>query len=232
MVVEARKGIHLSHQAKGVTHMRKPNLSKKVLLSLGAIAAAASIAGMGTFAAYSSTTSASSDITTGTVVINLGTAGTSANHLAIAATNVLPGDTISRSVDLISTSSDSLASVKLTTTASTSSALDTSVAGGLQLVVQKCATAWTETANTGTSGYSYSCGTPISVLATGAVIQAASTLNNLAVATPAGYANPTTDHLLVTMTLPSGTTETQVPQGAHSIILFTFDAAQHAATVR
>lgn len=214
--------------------MRKPSLSKKLLLSLGAIGAAASIAGMGTFAAYSSTTNASADIQTGTVVINLGTANTSANHLAIAATDVLPGDTISRSVDLISTSTDSLASVKLTTTApTTTSALNTDGTNGLQLVVQRCSAAWSETANTLTSGFTYTCsGTTSSVVATGAVIQANSTLGNLAVATASGYVNPTTDHLLVTMTLPSTTVEAQVPQGAHSVIVFTFNAAQHAVTTR
>ena len=34
------------------------------------------------------------------------------------------------------------------------------------------------------------------------------------------------DHLVITLTLPAATIESQVPQGSQSVIVFTFNAAQ------
>ena len=213
--------------------MRKSNRSKKVVLSLAALGAAASIAGLGTYANYTSTTSSSADVTTGTVSIALGSSGP-ANRLSVAATGVLPGDTISRAVDLTSTSTDALSSVKLTSTAPvTSSALDTDATNGLQLLIQKCSVAWTETANTSPqTGYTYVCGgTTTSVLggSTTPVIQTNTAFSGLAATAGPGNVTPTMDHLLVTMTLPSATIESQVAQGSQSVIVFTFNAAQRVA---
>lgn len=212
--------------------MPKASRSKKVLLSLAALGAAASIAGLGTFANYTSTTSSSADATTGTVSIALGASGP-ANRLAVAATGVLPGDSIARAVDLSSTSTDALSSVKLTTTATTSSALDTDGTNGLQLLIQKCTVAWTETANVSPqTGYTYSCsGTTTTVLggSTTPVIQSATAFSGLAATAGPGNVTPTMDHLLVTMSLPAATIESQVAQGSHSVVLFTFNAAQRTA---
>ncbi|HLI55969.1 MAG TPA: SipW-dependent-type signal peptide-containing protein, partial [Actinomycetota bacterium] len=68
--------------------------SKKLLLSLAAVGVAAGIAGLGTFATFTSSTNASEAISSGTVSINLGTAGGSANRLTIGASGLVPGDTI------------------------------------------------------------------------------------------------------------------------------------------
>ncbi|MDQ1536904.1 MAG: spore coat-associated protein [Actinomycetota bacterium] len=207
--------------------------SKKVLLSVAALGTAGAIAGLGTFAAYTSTTSGSASVTTGVVAIALATDGTG-NRLDVPATHVLPGDTVARVVDLSSTSTDPLSSVKLTTTAPTvTSALNTDATNGLQLLVQSCSSAWTETSNSPDSGYSYTCGgTTSTVLSSAAVVQANSVLGNLAATTTAGNVTATVDHLLITMTLPSGTTQAQVPNGATSTIVFTFNALQRTATNR
>jgi len=195
------------------THKRSK--SRKILLSLTALGLAASMAGLGTFAAYTSTTSASNSVTTGVVAIALATSGTG-NRMSVAATGVLPGDFVERVVDL-------------TTTASPSSALDTSGSSGLQLLIQKCSTTtgWTESGNGTTVGYSYTCsGTTTSVLASAAVIQSASPITGLAATAGAGNVTATMDHLMITMTLPLATTEAQVPQSSASTILFTFNATQ------
>jgi spore coat-associated protein N len=210
------------------TRTPKRSRSKKILLSLTALGLAASMAGLGTFAAYTSTTSASNSVTTGVVAIALATSGTG-NRMSVAATGVLPGDFVERVVDLTSTSTDALATVKLTTTASPSSALDTSGSSGLQLLIQKCSTTtgWTESGNGTTVGYSYTCsGTTTSVLASAAVIQSASPITGLAATAGAGNVTATMDHLMITMTLPLATTEVQVPQSSASTILFTFNATQ------
>ena len=85
----------------------------------------------------------------------------------VGATAIAPGDTIQRSVDLINSGSLDLASVTLTTTATTSSLLDTDATNGLQMVIDKCSVAWTEAG----PPYTYTCsGSTSSVLASRAVI--------------------------------------------------------------
>jgi hypothetical protein len=95
------------------------------------------------------------------------------------------------------------------------------------LVIQSCAAGWVEA---GTSpAYTYTCsGGAISVLATRAVIGSNLTLNNLTATTTAN----TTDHLLITLTLPSATTAAQVPNAATSTISYAFTGTQRAATSR
>ena len=175
---------------------KKGSLSQRLVLSLAALSTAGAIAGMGAFGSYTSTQSATETVTAGTVAISLGAINTPANRLTTNATNVVPGDTINRAVDLASTSSDSLSAVTLTTTATTSSLLDTDATNGLQVVIQSCAAGWVEAGSS--PAYTYTCsGGAISVLTTRAVIGANLTLNNLNATTTSS----STDHLLVTLTL-------------------------------
>lgn len=117
---------------------------RKVLLSLGALGVAGALAGMGTFATFTATTSASNTLASGTVVIALGNTGASTNRLTVNASGLVPGDTVQRSFDLSNTGSQDLASVALTSTASPSTLLDTDATNGLQMVIDRCSVAWTE----------------------------------------------------------------------------------------
>src|SRR6266702_6194722 len=154
--------------------------SSKVLLSLAVLGAAASIAGLGTFATFTSSTSASHTVSSGTVTIALGATGASTNRLNVDATAIAPGDTIQRSVDLIDQGTINLASVTLTTSATTSSVLDTDATNGLQMVIDKCSQAWTESG----PPYTYTCGgSTSSVLSSRAVIQPGVSLSNLSALT-------------------------------------------------
>ena len=193
---------------------------KKLLATIAVIGAAASIAGLGTYATFTSTTSQSHTISTGTVTIALGATGASTNRLDIGASGVAPGDTIQRSVDLINQGSLDLASITLTTTASPSSLLDTDATNGLQMVIDKCSVAWTEAG----PPYTYTCGgTTTSVLASRAVIG-----NNLALSALGSTTAGATDHLRVTLTLPSGADNTF--QNKSSTISYAFTGTQRAAT--
>jgi len=193
---------------------------KKLIATIAVLGAAASIAGLGTYATFTSTTSQSHTISTGTVTIALGATGASTNRLNIGASGVAPGDTIQRSVDLINQGSLDLASVTLTTTAAPSSLLDTDATNGLQMVIDKCSVAWTEAG----PPYTYTCGgTTSSVLASRAVIGSNLALSNLG-STTAGA----TDHLRVTLTLPSGADNTF--QNQSSTISYAFTGTQRAAT--
>lgn len=199
----------------------------KILGSFAVLGAAASVAGLGTFASFTSSTSASQAITSGTVSITLGAAGAQTNRLNIPVSNVVPGDTIQRSVDLINNgtiTSDTLSSIQLTTSATTTSLLDTDVTNGLQMVVDKCSVAWTEGGSA--PAYTYTCtGASASVLTSRPVVGAALPLTGLA-----SLANGVTDHLRVTLTLPS--TADNTFQNKSSSILYSFVGTQRLASAK
>ena len=194
--------------------------TRKLLASLAVLGAAASIAGLGTFATFTSSTSTSHTVSSGTVTIALGATGASTNRLNIGATAIAPGDTIQRSVDLINSGSLDLASITLTTTASPTSLLDSDATNGLQMVIDKCSVAWTESG----PPYTYTCGgSTSSVLTTRPVIGSALALTNLSSLT-----SGVTDHLRVTLTFPSGAGNTL--QNLSSTISYAFTGTQRAAT--
>lgn len=205
------------HRAPAPPHGRRRFLWAAALLG-----SAASIAALGTYATFTSTTQATQTVSSGTVSIALGATGASTNRLTVNASGLVPGDTVQRSVDLINSGNQSLASITLTTSASPSSLLDSDTTNGLQMVIDRCSVAWTE-AGTGPA-FTYSCsGTTSSVLASRAVIGSGIALSNLT-ATTAG----STDHLRVTLTFPSGAGNTL--QGLTSTITYAFSGTQRAAT--
>lgn len=195
---------------------------KKPLATLAVVGTAAALAGLGTFATFTSSTSASHTISSGTVSIALGATGASTNRLTVGASNVVPGDTIQRSVDLVNNgtgTADNLSSIQLTTTASPSSLLDTEATNGLQMTIEKCSVAWTESA----SPYTYTCsGTTSTVLASRAVIG-----SNLALTGLSSLTTGSTDHLRVTLTLPTAAPNTM--QGLTSTISYAFLGTQRVA---
>jgi spore coat-associated protein N len=194
--------------------------AQKLLATLAIVGAAASIAGLGTYATWTSTTSENHTISSGTVTIALGASGAATNRLNVGASALAPGDTVQRSVDLTNSGSIDLAGVTLTTTASPSSLLDTDATNGLQMVIDKCSVAWTEAG----PPYTYSCsGATSSVLASRAVIGSTLSLSNLGVTAPGA-----TDHLRVTLTLPSGAPNSL--QNQNSTITYAFTGTQRTAT--
>ena len=199
---------------------KRASTVNRLLLTIAVVGTTASIAGLATFATFTSSTSASDTISSGTVTIALGATGASTNRLNIGAGGIAPGDTMQRSVDLTNSGSLDLTSVTLTTSASPSSLLDTDGTNGLQMVIDKCSQAWTESG----PPYTYTCsGTTSSVLASRAVIGSNLALSNLG-STTAGA----TDHLRVTLTLPSGAGNTF--QNQSSTITYTFTGTQRTAT--
>ena len=207
--------------------MRNRRFSRKtkLLATLVIVGVTASVAGLGTFATFTSSTSASQSISTGTVTIALGAAGP-ANRLTVNATAVAPGDTMQRAFNLANTGTIDLAAAPtLTTTASPSSLLDTDGTNGLQMVIDRCSVAWTES---GVSpAYTYTCsGTTSTVLASRAVIGSSLALSNVNGLITAG----STEYLRLTLTLPS--TAGNTFQGLTSTISYTFNATQRTATNR
>lgn len=198
--------------------------AKKLALSAVLLAGAGALAGHGAFATFTSAaTGGPQSITTGTVSIALGATGASTNRLDVNATGVAPGDTIERSVDLSNAGTLNLASITLGLSASPSSLLDTNATYGLQTTVQSCSVAWTESSG---PPYTYTCsGTEATVLASTPV----ATLESTAASLP-GLNSLTaggTDHLMVTLTLPSSAGNSY--QGLTSTLTYTFTGTQRAA---
>lgn len=207
--------------------------SKKVLLSLAAVGTAAAMAGLGTFATFTSSTSASQAISSGTVSITLGTAGVD-NRLTIGATGLVPGDSLQRRVKLTNAAgNEALASITLTTVDTTTdpdTVLTTDATNGLQMKIEKCggALGWLESA---TTPYTYTCnsvaagdnlGTRTTVLARRAVIGA-----TLALSSMSALAANSTDDMVVIVDLPS--TADNTFQTKSATIQYTFNATQRAA---
>jgi spore coat-associated protein N len=207
---------------KGTTLMNRRSVTSRLLLSACVLGVAASIAGLATYATFTSSTSASQSVSSGTVTIGLGATGASTNRLNVAATNIAAGDTVQRSVDLTNSGSLNLASITLTSAATTSSLLDTDTSNGLQLVVDKCSVPWTET---GTApAYTYTCsGTTSVVLTSHAVVGSNLALSSLSSLTAGG-----TDHLRFALTLPSAAPNSL--QNQASVIQYTFNGTQRAST--
>ena len=187
---------------------------RKLLLSIAALGAAASIAGLGTFATFTSSTSSSNTIASGTLSLTA-----PFSRLGTGASTIAAGDTMQRAIDLSYSGSISFGSATLTTNATSSSSLDTDATNGLQIAIDRCSQAWTESG----PPYTYTCGGSTStVLASRAVIGSSIALSNLTLT--AG----STDHLRVTLTFPSAAGNTL--QNQSSTISYTFAGIQRAAT--
>jgi spore coat-associated protein N len=196
----------------------------KVIASLALVGTAAGVAGLGTYGAFTSSTSASNAVASGTVAIALGAPGTAGNRLSVAASGLVPGDTVQRTATLSNaTGNQALSAITLTTSALPTSKLDTDTTMGLQMVVDNCSVPWTEA---GTApAYTYTCtgGTTTQVLASRAV-----TGSNLALANLNSVTAGQTDNLRVTLTLPA--TADNTLQNQSSTIAFNFTGTQRTAT--
>jgi spore coat-associated protein N len=190
----------------------------KLFVSAALFLVAALVVGIGAFATFTGTTGTSPAYATGTVSLApIGTSGAN-NRLSVVASGLAAGDTMQRAVDLKNAGSIAIVAPTLTTNATASSLLDADTTNGLQMVINKCSVAWTESG----PPYTYTCsGTTSSVLASVPVIG-----TNMAMSNITTTAN-TDNYLVSTLTLSSGSGNTL--QNLSSTIQFTFTATQRAA---
>lgn len=194
--------------------------SSKVLASAALLAAAAGVAGMGTYGGFTASTSASAAVDAATVTLTGADAGT----LSIQAAKVIPGDTMERTLKLINGGTLDLTAITLTTTAASSNLLTTDATNGLQLQIDSCPVAWT---GTGTGPYTCaSAGTP----AQGTPVLAKKAMVGQNVALPALTSTSVgkTDFLRITTSLPASANDDF--QGLNNSVTFAFNGAVRGNT--
>ena len=195
------------------------NRRRWLLAAAAAILTAAGAAGLGTFAIGYASQSATGglSVTTGAVTIEAGTA----NTLTTTVSNLQPGDTAYRVIDLKSTTT-LLSTVTLGTTDTYSGTKLSAATTGLQMTVKWCATAWTQA---GTSpAFTYTCsGGATTLIAARDVLTSPLSLTGLN-AQNAASALPTTDHLMISLALPTSSPSSD--QTAQSVINHTFSGGQ------
>ena len=190
--------------------------SARVLGSLGVVGAAAAIAGLGTFGAFTdSTAPAPVSIQSGVVSIGLSAADGSAT-VPLSFGGVVPGASVTQVLNLVNDGDSALAAIRLATVATQSSVMDTDPVHGLQLTVRSCSVAWSADATCA--------GAVKTLLASGPVVRDA------ALTAPASLAAGATDRLAVTLALP-----TEAGNGFKkqtSELSLTFSATQRAGGAR
>lgn len=188
----------------------------KVLASVALVGTAAAVAGLGTYGAFTDTTTAEQQVTAGDIEIGLNDTAT----LTAPVQNLLPGDSVEQFATLSNSGDSALNTVSLTTTG-TGSLLETDP-NGLRIAIEACPTAWTPVAS-GPDLCGGTNGTP--VLATSKIILSEVSLTGLSSLTPGGL-----DHLKITTSLPGVAGD--VLQKATSVITLKFDATQRTGTVK
>ncbi len=203
--------------SRALAALQRLSPMQRLVLASSSVMLAVGLTGTGVYATFTSSANASHSVSTATVGLVLGPTGAPTNRLTVNATTMFPADVYYRSFDLTNNGSHALSTITVTTTASASSLLDTDATNGLQMILQRCSVAWTESGSS--PNFTYTCsGATTSVLATRAVIGAGLSLSNLTATAVA-----TTDHLLLSMTLPS--TADNTFQGLTSTLAFTFNGA-------
>ena len=194
--------------------------ARKVVGSLGVLGTAAAVAGMGTFGGFTdSTTPVATTIQSGTLSIDLSQQGYA---VPVTTAGFLPGDSLTRAVNLVNDGNSPLGSVSLTSVATASSVLTTDISNGLQLTVKKCSVAWTQggTAQAPT----YTCSGTETLVGSGPAV------SNFAVNGAAALNVGGTDYLTFSIALP-GTADNSF-QGKSASLSLTFTGTQRTGTAR
>ena len=202
------------------TRIANSSTARKVVGSLGVLGTAAAVAGMGTFGNFTdSTTPVNTTIQSGTLSIDLSQQGAA---VPVSTTGFLPGDSMTRAVNLVNDGNSPLGTVTLSSTATAGSVLTTDLSNGLQLTVKKCSVAWTQGGTA--SAPAYSCSGTETVIGSGAVVTNM-TINGAAALNAGG-----TDYLTFSISLPA--TADNTFQGKSASLSLTFTGTQRTGTAR
>ena len=196
--------------------------TRKVVGSLAIAGAAAAVAGLGTFGTFtSSTTPVATQVTTGSVAINLAQPYGSVS-IPATTTGFVPGDSLTRAVTLNNSGTAGLSSITLGSTASTANLLSSDTVNGLQLAVKSCSVPYTQGGTA--AAPTYTCSGAENVLANGAAVTSLQ-LPGLASLNPGG-----SDNLVLSITLPTSAGNSF--QGLSNTLNLTFTGVQRTGSSR
>ena len=205
------------------TPLVERSTTRKLVGSLAILGTAAAVAGLGTYGNFTdSTTPLNTTVDTGTLSINVAQPG-GVTALPVTTAGFLPGDSMSRAVNLINDGGSALGSVTVTSAlTSTANNLTTDAVNGLQLTIKGCSVAWTQ-GGTPTAP-TYTCtGTERTVLSGKAV-------NRAPLTSPASLAAGGVDYLVFSISLP--TTAGNNMQGLSASLGLTFTGVQRTGIAR
>lgn len=190
----------------------------KMVASLGIVAAAAAVAGLGTFGSFTdSTTPVGTDVATGTISIRLSPAATFAT-VPVTTGGFLPGDSSATPFDVSNDGNVAWESITFTSWATRSSVLDTDLVNGLQLTLESCSAPWA------VAGSGYACGGTVQEFYSGPIV------TNTPLAGAAGRTPGGMDHVLATIDFP--TTAGDAHKNKISDLAFRFTAVQRGGAAR
>jgi hypothetical protein len=193
--------------------------ARKVVGSLGVLGTAAAVAGMGTFGGFTdSTAPVGTTIQSGTLSIDLSQQGYT---VPVTTAGFVPGDSLTRAVNLVNDGNVPLGSVSLSSVATAPSVLTTDDTNGLQLTVKKCSVAWTQAGTA--QAPAYTCSGTQTVVGSGPVV------TNLSVNGAALNAGGT-DYLTFSISLPA--TAGNSFQGKTASLNLTFTGTQRTGSAR
>jgi hypothetical protein len=203
-----------------ISNIASSSTARKVVGSLGVIGAAAAVAGMGTFGTFTdSSTPVATTIQSGTLNIDVTQQGFA---VPVTTAGFVPGDSLTRAVNLVNSGNVALGSVSLSTTVTTPSVLTTDTTNGLQLAVKSCSVPWTQ-AGTATAA-TYTCSGTERLLGNGPAV------GNIALSSPASLAAGSTDYLTFAVSLPA--TADNTFQGKSAALSLVFTGSQRTGIAR
>ena len=196
--------------------------ARKVVGSLAVLGTAAAVAGLGTYGNFTdSTTPMNTTVASGTLSIDL-TQPAGAYAIPVSITGLVPGDSVTRAVNLVNDGTLGLSAVNVVSTATAPSTLTTDTVNGLQLAIKSCSVPWTQGGTS--SAPSYTCSGSQSTLMTGPVV------NNVGLNNPASLNPGGTDYLTFSISLPL--TADNTFQGKSAGLSLSFTGAQRSGTAR
>jgi hypothetical protein len=196
--------------------------ARKVVGSLAVLGTAAAVAGLGTYGNFTdSTTPMNTTVASGTLSIDL-TQPAGAYTIPVSVTGMVPGDSITRAVNLVNDGTLGLSSVSVVSSATAPSLLTTDTTNGLQLSVKSCSVPWTQGGTA--SAPAYTCSATQSTLMTGPVV------NNSGLSNPNSLNPGGSDYLTFSITLP--TTADNTFQNKSAGLSLSFTGAQRSGSAR
>jgi hypothetical protein len=198
--------------------------TRKVVGSLAIVGAAAAVAGLGTYGNFTdSTAPLNTTVNTGTLSINVAQPG-GAVAIPVSTSGFVPGDSLTRAVNLVNDGAADLGSVTLSSTlaSGTPNALTMDPANGLQVAVKACSVPWTQGGTAQAPTYTCS--------GTSRTIMSGPAVGNATLSGPASLTAGGTDYLTFSVSLP--TTADNSFQGLSASLSLVFTGTQRGGAAR